>query len=68
MSCAMRSRRSSTSWRPTSTREDPKRDARTMFGVLLDGIHDIVVGRVADTSEHARYLHHFCTRGVGGGE
>ena len=47
--------------------EDPKRDARTMFGVLLDGIHDIVVGRVADTHELARYLLRFCAKGVGGG-
>jgi AcrR family transcriptional regulator len=45
--------------------EDPKRDARTMFAVLLDGIHDIVVGRVADPQELARYLERFCTRGVG---
>jgi len=47
--------------------DDPKRDARTMFAVLLDGIHDVVVGRVPDTAEHARYLHRFCTRGAGGG-
>ena len=47
--------------------DDPKRDARTMFAVLLDGIHDVVVGRVADTQELARYLHAFCTSGVGGG-
>jgi len=47
--------------------DDPKRDARTMFAVLLDGINDIVVGRVTDTEEHARYLERFCTRGVGGG-
>jgi len=46
--------------------EDPKRDARTMFAVLLEGIHDIVVGRVADTRELARYLQRFCTEGVGG--
>jgi hypothetical protein len=45
--------------------DDPKRDARTMFAVLLDGIHDVVVGRVADTQELARYLHHFCVFGVG---
>jgi len=44
--------------------DDPKRDARTMFAVLLDGIHDVVVGRVADTGEHARYLAHFCMQGV----
>lgn len=47
--------------------DDPKRDARTMFAVLLDGIHDVVVGRVADTHELARYLERFCTQGVGGG-
>jgi AcrR family transcriptional regulator len=46
--------------------DDPKRDARTMFGVLLDGIHDVVVGRVADAGELATYLERFCTRGVCG--
>ncbi len=46
--------------------DDPKRDARTMFGVLLDGIHDVVVGRVADAQELARYLQRFCIEGVGG--
>jgi AcrR family transcriptional regulator len=46
--------------------DDPKRDARTMFGVLLDGIHDVVVGRVADSAELATYLERFCTRGVCG--
>ncbi len=45
--------------------DDPKRDARTMFGVLLGGINDVVVGRVTDTDELARYLHRFCTQGVG---
>ncbi len=44
---------------------DPKRDARTMFAVLLDGIHDVVVGRVADAHELARYLEEFCTQGIG---
>jgi AcrR family transcriptional regulator len=43
---------------------DPQRDARTMFGVLLDGIHDVVVGRVTDTTELAAYLHRFCTEGL----
>jgi AcrR family transcriptional regulator len=47
--------------------EEPKRDARTMFVVLLDGIHDVVVGRVTDTREHARHLLRFCTRGIGVG-
>jgi AcrR family transcriptional regulator len=46
--------------------DDPKRDARTMFAVLLDGIDDVVVGRVADTHELARYLQRFCIDGVGG--
>jgi AcrR family transcriptional regulator len=46
--------------------DDPKRDARTMFAVLLEGIHDIVVGRVADTRELAGYLQRFCTEGVAG--
>jgi AcrR family transcriptional regulator len=45
--------------------DDPKRDARTMFAVLLDGIHDVVVGRVADAHELARYLERFCTQGIG---
>ncbi len=45
--------------------DDPKRDARTMFAVLLDGIHDVVVGRVSDAHELAGYLVQFCTRGVG---
>ncbi|MDP9335041.1 MAG: TetR/AcrR family transcriptional regulator [Actinomycetota bacterium] len=46
--------------------DDPKRDALTMFAVLLDGVHDVVFGRVADTQELARYLHGFCVQGVGG--
>jgi len=45
--------------------DDPKRDARTMFAVLLDGIHDIVVGRATDPRELARYLGRFCTHGIG---
>ena len=46
--------------------EHPHRDALTMFGVLVGGIHDIVVGRIDDTRELAEYLHEFCTRGVQG--
>jgi AcrR family transcriptional regulator len=45
--------------------DDPKRDARTMFAVLLDGIHDVVVGRATDPRELARYLARFCTQGIG---
>jgi AcrR family transcriptional regulator len=47
---------------------DPKRDARTMFAVLLDGIHDVVVGRATEAHELARYLVRFCTLGVEGGK
>jgi AcrR family transcriptional regulator len=43
----------------------PRRDAETMFSVLINGIHDLVIGRVTDASEYAEYLHHFCTQGVG---
>ena len=45
--------------------EDPKRDARTMFAVLLEGVHDVVVGLVADPHELAQYLAQFCIHGVG---
>jgi AcrR family transcriptional regulator len=44
----------------------PGRDATTMFGVLLGGIHDVVVGRITDTHELGTYLWRFCTNGVGG--
>lgn len=47
--------------------DDPKRDARTMFAMLLDGIHDVVVGRATDAQELARYLTTFCLSGIGGG-
>jgi AcrR family transcriptional regulator len=43
-----------------------RRDAETMFGVLLAGIHDVVMGRIADVRAHAEYLHRFCTQGVAG--
>jgi len=45
--------------------DDSKRDASTMFAVLLDGVHDVVFGRVADSRELAQYLHRFCVQGVG---
>jgi AcrR family transcriptional regulator len=45
--------------------EQPHRDALTMFGVLLGGIHDVVIRRTNDTRELAQYLHCFCTKGVG---
>ncbi|MDZ4828364.1 MAG: helix-turn-helix domain-containing protein [Actinomycetota bacterium] len=43
---------------------DPKRDAQTMLGVLITGIHDILLGRVDDPTELASYLYGFCTRGL----
>ncbi|HET9730838.1 MAG TPA: hypothetical protein VFR41_15510, partial [Acidimicrobiia bacterium] len=45
--------------------DDPHRDAVTMFGVLLGGIHEVVVGRAHNTKALAAYLHRFCTEGVG---
>ena len=45
--------------------EHPHRDAQTMFGVLLGGIHNVVTGLVATPDDVAVYLHDFCTRGVG---
>ena len=44
---------------------DPRRDAETMFRVILQGIDDVVVGRVTDTAEHAEYLWRFCWKGLG---
>jgi AcrR family transcriptional regulator len=44
---------------------DPRRDAETMFRVILQGIDDVVVGRVTDTTEHAEYLWRFCWGGLG---
>jgi AcrR family transcriptional regulator len=43
---------------------DPQRDAQTVFGVLMDGFHDVVLGRVADVPEYAEYLYGFCMRGL----
>jgi AcrR family transcriptional regulator len=47
------------------TSPQPVRDAETVLGVLLTGMHDVVLGRVDDVSEFAAYLHGFCTHGVG---
>jgi AcrR family transcriptional regulator len=46
---------------------DARRDAETMFRVLLGGIDDVVVGRVADSRELAEYLWQFCWTGLTGG-
>jgi AcrR family transcriptional regulator len=47
----------------TDTR-DARRDAETMFRLILQGIDDVVVGRVSDAHEHAEYLWQFCWRGL----
>ena len=46
---------------------DARRDAETMFRILLGGIDDVVVGRVTDARELAEYLWHFCWSGLTGG-
>jgi AcrR family transcriptional regulator len=43
---------------------DPRRDAETMFRVVLQGIDDVVVGRVSDAQEHAEYVWNFCWGGL----
>ena len=43
---------------------DPRRDAETMFRVILQGIDDVVVGRVTDANEQAEYLWRFCWGGL----
>jgi AcrR family transcriptional regulator len=43
---------------------EPRRDAITMFGVLLGGVHELVVGRGGKPRELAEYLYRFCARGV----
>jgi AcrR family transcriptional regulator len=46
---------------------DARRDAETMFRILLGGIDDVVVGRVTDARELAEYLWQFCWTGLTGG-
>ena len=43
---------------------DARRDAETMFRLLLQGIDDVVVGRVTDAREQAEYLWQFCWNGL----
>jgi len=47
----------------TST-DDPRRDAETMFRILLQGIDDVIVGRVGDAVELSEYLWKFCWQGL----
>lgn len=49
----------------TST-TDPRRDAETMFRILLQGIDDVIVGRAADPDELGEYLWKFCWKGLEG--
>jgi AcrR family transcriptional regulator len=46
---------------------DARRDAETVFSVVLTGIHDVVVGRTHDPRELAEYLSRFCIRGASHG-
>lgn len=48
------------------TTADPQRDAQTTFGVLLQGIHDVVLGHVPDARAHGAYLYRFCAHGLDG--
>ena len=45
---------------------DARRDAETMFRILLQGIDDVIVGRAADAAELGEYLWNFCWQGLEG--
>ncbi len=47
------------------TTSDPRRDAQTVFRLLMDGFHDVVLGRVDDVAEFADNLLGFCRYGLG---
>ncbi len=44
---------------------DPGRDARAVFALVLDGIHDVAVGR-AEPLDEAAFLWRFCWGGLRG--
>ncbi len=44
---------------------DPARDAATIFAVVLEGIHDVTLGRV-DALDQAAYLWRFCRAALRG--
>ncbi len=46
---------------------DPARDARTVFALVLEGIHDVTLGRVEPLDE-ATYLWRFCWSALRGAE
>lgn len=48
----------------TST-PDARRDAETMFRIVLQGFDDVIVGRVSDAAELGEYLWNFCRQGLG---
>ena len=43
---------------------DARRDAETMFRILLQGIDDVIVGRAGDAGELGEYLWNFCWQGL----
>jgi len=45
-------------------RPDARRDAETVFALLLDGISEVTLGR-AEPRDRARYLWQFCAGGLG---
>ena len=45
---------------------DARRNAETMFRILLQGIDDVIVGRAGDAAELAEYLWSFCWKGLEG--
>ena len=49
----------------TST-DDARRDAETMFRILLQGIDDVIVGRRPTPAELGEYLWKFCWQGLEG--
>jgi AcrR family transcriptional regulator len=49
----------------TST-TDARRDAETMFRILLQGIDDVIVGRASSADELGEYLWDFCWKGLEG--
>lgn len=45
---------------------DARRDAETMFRILLQGIDDVIVGRMSNAGELGEYLWSFCWKGLEG--
>ena len=45
---------------------DARRDAETMFRILLQGIDDVIVGRASSGDELGEYLWDFCWKGLEG--